>query len=107
MGEKEVLFRRRSDARRELDFGSESAGVPTLEEDIVDAKTVSNLPLEMPTNYSVGSFTTSNFQPPQGEVMKLEVPKLADTRADESCSPPFGTHVREAISVVKDWMKNP
>ncbi len=35
---------------------------------------------------------------PAGEVFKLEIPAI-----DRQTDPMFGTHIREAIEIVKDW----
>lgn len=75
----------------------------------MDAKIVGNKPITMPTNFTIGSFTTGNFQAPQGEVMKLDLPNLSGTHIEQPSddAPLFGEHIREAISIVKDWKKNP
>jgi hypothetical protein len=65
--------------------------------------------LSMPTTFTIGSLTTGNFQVPQGEVMKLMMPNLdaAPAKEPEDEGSAFGTHIREAIAIVKDWKKNP
>ncbi len=77
----------------------------------MDTKLVSNLPVPMPINFTLGSITTGTFEPPVGEVMKLEVTNLpqAQPKQLEPGTPPplFGAHIREGIAVVKDWMKKP
>ncbi len=77
----------------------------------MDAKlVVNNVPLVMPTHFTIGSFTTGNFEVPQGQVMRLTVGKLAEVQPEEpeqKAPPVFGAHIREGIAVVKDWMKKP
>jgi hypothetical protein len=68
---------------------------------------VDNLPLVIPTHFTIGSLTTGNFQPPQGEVMKLSIPTLSGTQPEQPSEPIFGKHIREAVAVVKDWSRNP
>lgn len=58
-----------------------------------------------PVNFT-GSFTTGNEQP-EGEVMKLALPNLSGTTTTKDAEPAFGTHIREAIAVVKDWRNHP
>jgi hypothetical protein len=68
---------------------------------------VKNMPLSVPKDLIVGS-TTSGAQPPQGQVIKLNVTKIADAQLEqERQTPPplFGAHIKEGIAVVKDWMK--
>lgn len=80
------------------------------EEKAVTLNFVSNMPIQPPTHVMVGSITTGAVQPPQGQVMKLTLPKLTeDQPKDEkpTASPLFGTNIREGIAVVKDWMKKP
>jgi hypothetical protein len=72
----------------------------------MDANEVANL--SIPTNFTIGSFTTGNYQAPRGEVMKLDIPNLPEAgaaTADDAAM--FGTHIREAIAIVKDWTKRP
>jgi hypothetical protein len=74
----------------------------------MDAKIVTNTPLPMTNNFTIGSFTTGNFDPPQGEVMKLTIPNLAGTQTEQQAGEPaFGKHIREAIAIVKDWKQKP
>jgi len=75
----------------------------------MDAKLVVNdVPLVMPTHFTIGSFTTGNFQPPQGEVMKLSIPNLSGTQTEPPPAEPiFGKHLREAVAIVKDWRRHP
>jgi hypothetical protein len=76
--------------------------------DAMDAKlVVNNVPLVIPTHFTIGSFTTGNFQPPQGEVMKLSIPTLSGTQTETPTEPAFGTHLREAVAIVKDWQRHP
>ena len=58
-----------------------------------------------PVNFT-GSFTTGNEQP-EGEVMKLALPNLSGTTTTHDSEPAFGTHIREAIAVVRDWRNHP
>lgn len=73
------------------------------------ATLVTNMPIEPPTQITMGSLTTNGVQPPQGQVMKLDMPNLSEDepREKEKNTPPplFGTHIKEGIAVVKDWMK--
>jgi hypothetical protein len=84
-------------------------GTP-VEEEIMDVKLVTNMPVPTPTHIATGLFTAGNFDPPQGQVMKLTT-KLdnAPPEEPEQKTPPplFGAHIREGIAVVKDWMKKP
>lgn len=75
----------------------------------MDAKSVSNMPLPTTEHFTVGSFTTANLQAPQGEVMKLTMLNLeqATEQPEAEQNPAFGTHIREAVAIVKDWAKNP
>jgi len=70
---------------------------------------VSNMPLQAATHVMVGFITTGAVQPPQGQVMKLTLPKLTEDQPKQeestTSSPLFGTNIREGIAVVKDWMK--
>ena len=69
---------------------------------------IDNTPLTTETQILVGSLTTENIQPPQGEVMKLTLSKLPTNQpeAETPSAPPlFGTHIREGVAVVKDWLK--
>jgi hypothetical protein len=78
---------------------------------ISHATLVTNMPIESPTEITMGSLTTNSIQPPQGQVMKLTLPNLsqAEPKEEEKKAPPplFGEHIREGIAVVKDWMKKP
>lgn len=72
---------------------------------------VSNMPVPK-TDVVIGSITTEEkTEPQQGQVMKLTVAKLAEPKQQEATlktnttTPLFGTHVREGIAIVKDWMK--
>lgn len=38
---------------------------------------------------------------PVGEVFKLEIPAI-----EERSDPMFGTHIREAIDIMQDWVAN-
>jgi hypothetical protein len=81
----------------------------------MDTTTVTNAQLPITNNLTIGSFTTGNFQPPQGQVMKLVLPNLPEDQTqdqpqeqNQKTPPPlFGAHIREGIAVVKDWMKKP
>ena len=71
--------------------------------------TETNKPLSIMNHFTIGSFTTGNFQPPQGEVFKLTLTNLdaGTEHRDEGKEPLFGAHIREAIAIVKDWKKRP
>jgi len=78
------------------------------EEENMDGTITKNMPVTLPTHVSTGLFTTGNLEAPQGQVMKLELPKLTQDRPEEQeqrASPVLGVHIREGIAVVKDWMK--
>jgi hypothetical protein len=72
---------------------------------------VSNM--DVPTaDVIIGSVTTEEKrEPQQGQVMKLTVGKLVEPQPQEAAlnttTPLFGTHIREGIAIVKDWMKKP
>ena len=42
------------------------------------ATLVTNMPIEPPTQITMGSLTTNGVQPPQGQVMKLDMPNLSE-----------------------------
>ena len=66
-------------------------------------------PFAIQSGAGVNSLTFGNFQPPQGQVMKLRLPNVQPEEAYEKQPAPesqvFGTHIREAIAIVKDWKK--
>jgi hypothetical protein len=69
---------------------------------------VTNLPLSMSSNYTTGS-TSGNFTAPQGQVMKLDIPNVPETAQQNTSdrTAVFGSHIREAIAIVKDWNNRP
>jgi hypothetical protein len=77
----------------------------------MNATSINNMPLSIPTQSPIGHSTTGNFEVPQGLVMKLELSNLHQDQPSESeqFSPPpiFGAHIREGVAVVKDWLKKP
>ena len=84
--------------------------MPAKKEKALTVNFIGNMPLPTETHVMVGSFTTENLQPPQGEVMKLTLSRLAENQPQEgqATAPPlFGTHIREGVAVVKDWIKKP
>jgi len=83
--------------------------MPTKLEKQLVINSIDNMPLSTETYVMVGSFTTETLQPPQGEVMRLTLSKIADNQPEEApAAPPlFGAHIREGVAVVKDWIKKP
>jgi hypothetical protein len=68
---------------------------------------VTNLPLSISNHYTTGS-SSGNFAAPQGEVMKLDIPNVQEGAPERTVSSAiFGSHIREAIAIVKDWNNRP
>jgi hypothetical protein len=92
-----------------VQVSEQEGNMSAKQENALTVNLIGNMPL--PTlNVMVGSFTTENHQPPQGEVMKLTLCKLAENQPEPekaAAPPPFGTHIREGVAVVKDWLKKP
>jgi hypothetical protein len=65
----------------------------------------------MQTGEGVRSITFGQLEEPQGEVMKLNLLNAQPQENDEAPAPAgsqlFGTHIKEAIAIVKDWKNRP
>lgn len=68
-------------------------------------------PFVMQTGEGVRSLTFGKIEEPQGEVMKLNIVNAQPQSNDEAPTPAesqlFGTHIKEAIALVKDWKNRP
>jgi hypothetical protein len=69
------------------------------------------LPFAIQSGNIINSTTFETARPPQGVLMHLH---LANVQPEEShAAPPsaesqlFGTHLREAVAIIKDWKKRP
>jgi hypothetical protein len=68
-------------------------------------------PFVMVNGNSLGSLTFGQLPQVQGEVMKLHIniqPQEVEDPSERPAAPQLlGTHIREAVAIVKDWKKRP